>query len=137
MNWSGGSHKIFFSLSFIIISKSLFISIPKKFLFKLEEANAVVPLPINGSNTISPSSVKSLINHSGKVTGKTALWFLFPHSVGICKTLVGNTKSLSTQFSIFLPNPLLVFELYRVLSFSDKFFNHDLDQSPIGIFTLS
>lgn len=38
----------------------------------------VVPEPINGSSTVSPGWVNSLINHSGKPSGKAALLFSRP-----------------------------------------------------------
>ena len=49
----------------------------------------VVPDPMKGSNTISPAAVKSLMNHSGSDSGKTALCPRLEHSAARCSTLVG------------------------------------------------
>ena len=49
----------------------------------------VVPEPVKGSSTVSPSLVKSLMNHSGRASGKAALWFLLLHSVARWSTLDG------------------------------------------------
>lgn len=94
---------------------------PTEFLFILCATLSVVPDPMNGSSTVFPSLVKSLMNHSGKDSGNAALWFLFEHSVANCKTLVGYAFSFPIQFEMFFPNPLPTFELSRILSVSLRF----------------
>ena len=97
----------------------------------------VVPLPMNGSSTQSPSSVNSLINHVGSPSGNAALWFLLLHSVARFRTFVGYDMSLPTQFDMFFPNPLSTFELSRRRSVSLRFLRRVFAQSPVGTITAS
>ena len=62
---------------------------PIEFLCILAATILVVPEPIKGSITVSPGRVNSFINHSGRASGKAALWFLLLHSVARFKTLAG------------------------------------------------
>src|SRR3989338_7118954 len=110
---------------------------PIEFLLSSLAATEVVPDPKNGSNTVSPGLVKSLINHSGSGFGKTALWFLFAVSVARLSTFVGYARSRPTHIETFLPKPLPTFELSRLLSVSLRFFSRVFAQSPIGIRTSS
>ena len=62
---------------------------PIEFLRILAATILVAPEPIKGSKTVSSAWVNSFINHSGKASGKAALWFLLLHSVARFKTFVG------------------------------------------------
>src|SRR4030067_3710896 len=110
---------------------------PMEFLIILWATLMLVPDPINGSKIQSPSFVNSFINHSGRASGNTALWFLFAHSVAKRRTLVGYALSLPTQFAIFFPTPLPTLELSRLKSVSLRFFSLVLAQSPTGTITSS
>ena len=59
--------------SLTISQYSGIISIPIAFRFILLATRSVVPEPMNGSSTQSPSRVNSLMNHSGSSSGKAAL----------------------------------------------------------------
>jgi hypothetical protein len=60
-------------LAFASFTYSSEFSIPIYLLSNTLAANAVVPIPINGSKTTSPFLVNNLINHVGNSNGKTAL----------------------------------------------------------------
>lgn len=110
-------------------------SMPTALLPNFCAAISVVPEPTKGSSTVSPGSVKSLMNHSGKLCGKAALWFLLPHSVARCRTLVGYAKGRSSQLAMFLPKPLPTCESKRTTSFLPSDFRRASAQSPIGTMT--
>ena len=67
LNWSAQS------FSLIIGSKVLFISYPIEFLPKFLAAKDVVPLPANGSRTVSPTKENILINRLGSSSGNIAI----------------------------------------------------------------
>src|SRR5438309_6225021 len=112
-------------------------SMPTEFRFSSRAALHVVPEPTNGSSTQSPSSVKSLMNHSGSALGKAAECPLFPHSVAKCSTLLGYALSRFNQFAMFFPNPLPTLESNRTTSFLPKDFNRVSAHFPIGTITAS
>src|SRR5579875_2840333 len=92
---------------------------------------------MNGSMTISPSTVKSLINHSGREIGKVALWLRLAHSVAMCRTLLGYTQSFPSQLDPFLPKPLITFDSSRLRSVALRFPSLFFAQEPIGTRTAS
>ena len=98
---------------------------------------AAVPEPRKGSNTTSSGCVNRLMNHEGKETGKAALCSVLPHSVARCRTLVGYTLSLPTQFETFLPKPLFTLDSSRRRSVSLSDLSRVLDHSPTGTITAS
>ena len=107
------------------------------FRFSLAATIFVVPLPIKGSRTQSPTWVKRWINHAGNASGNVALCFLLLHSVAKCNTLVGYAISRPIQWEMFLPKPLSTFELSLRRSVSLKFFKRLFAQSPTGTMTAS
>ena len=66
-NWST------FNLVLIVGLKSLFISYPIEFRPKFFAAKHVVPLPKNGSKTVSPTNENILISHFGISSGNIAM----------------------------------------------------------------
>lgn len=108
---------------------------PILFLCNLAAAILVVPLPMKGSSTQSPSWVNKLINQVGSASGNAALCFLLLHSVARCNTFVGYAMSRPTQLDIFLPNPLSTLELSLCRSVSLKFFKRLFAQFPTGTIT--
>src|SRR4030042_6926956 len=105
--------------------------------FRLMQARVVVPTPMKGSKTTSPSLVKSLMNQVGKAMGNAALWLRFEHSVAKCRTFVGYARLLPSQFETFFPKPLPTLDTSRSQSVWLNRDNLLFFHLPIGTITSS
>src|SRR5665647_387078 len=85
------------------------ISIPIPLRWHFDAATSVEPLPMNGSNTVSPTNEKSFMHRRGSSTGNGAGWpvFFFLSPLNVHSPLVQSMNSF--RLISDTPDPLVFF----------------------------